>query len=369
MMRIAFVHRQLTGGGTEADLRRMAAGLAARGHELHLFCARADAPVPGTKLHRVPIVRAGRVTRLLSFAWLAPRAVAQVPCDVVVGFGRIARQDVVRVGGGTHASYLARMEAAQLRGRRRGPYHRAILWLERQMFAPSGHRRVFTVSRLVADEVVRDYDVARERTVLLYNGVDLQRFHPDRRSTDGVAVRAELRIGDAPLCIAIGSGFARKGFDLLLQLWEERAPLAHLAVVGDDERLGRYRAWAARLNGRVHVLGARPDVERWLAAADVLLAPSRQEAFGNVGLEALAAGVPVVTSRRSGVAELIDGPLAELLLDEPDDLDGLARAIAVALQPGRDAWRESARRIAERHPWDRHLDALEAELSEVARGR
>src|SRR5439155_1534247 len=141
-VRIAFMHRRLAGGGTEADLRRMAAGLAARGHEVHVFAARVDAAPPGVTLRRVPVVRAGRLARLLSFAALAPRLVARERWDVVVGFGRTPRQDVVRVGGGTHRSYLARMEAAGLRGRRRGPYHRAILRLETRAFAPGAYRRV-----------------------------------------------------------------------------------------------------------------------------------------------------------------------------------------------------------------------------------
>src|SRR5262249_31035211 len=157
-MRIAFMHRSLSGGGTEADLRRMATGLAARGHSLHVFAASADAPPPGVVAHRVPIARAGRWARLVSFALVAPRLVAGGRWDVVVGFGRTPRQDVVRVGGGTHRSFLAAMAAA---GHRRGggPYHRTLLALERRMFAPEGHRRVLAVSRRVADEVTRDYAV------------------------------------------------------------------------------------------------------------------------------------------------------------------------------------------------------------------
>src|SRR5262249_33174041 len=135
LMRIAFMHRSLAGGGTEADLRRMATGLVGRGHEVHVFCARAGAAPAGVSVRRVPVVRAGRVARLLSFAMAAPYAVGRERWDVVVGFGRTLRQDVVRVGGGTHRTYLERMEAAGLRGRVRGPYHRAILWLERRQFS------------------------------------------------------------------------------------------------------------------------------------------------------------------------------------------------------------------------------------------
>jgi len=370
-MRIAFMHRSLAGGGTEADLRRMASGLAARGHELHVFCARADADVPGAVVRRVPIVRAGRVARLLSFALRAPRAVAGERWDVVVGFGRTTRQDVVRVGGGTHRTYLARMEAAGLRARARGPYHRAILWLERRQFAPGAYRRVLAVSARVRDEVVRDYQVPPARVAVVYNGVDLARFDPARRATDGPAMRRALGIADGRrVCVAIGSGFARKGFDLLVRLWREMPPAGTtLVLVGDDERLPRWRRDTAALADRVVVTGPRPDVDVILAAADVACVPSRQEAFGNVVLEACAAGVPVVTSRRAGAAELLDGPLAALVVDDPEDLPALAAALARALGPEGAALARAARARAETLPWARHIDGVEALFAEVAGAR
>jgi UDP-glucose:(heptosyl)LPS alpha-1,3-glucosyltransferase len=372
-MRIAFMHRQLTGGGTEADLRRMAAGLASRGHDVHVFCTRAREVPPGVVARRVRIVRGSRLLRLLSFALAAPRAVAREPWDVVVGFGRTPRQDIVRVGGGTHRSYLARMEAAGQRGRLRGPYHRAILWLERRMFSPAGHGRVLAVSQLAADEVARDYAVPTSRLAVIYNGVDGERFNPGRRPELGPELRQALGIdAGAPLCAAIGSGFGRKGFDLLLALWRRKPPAgAVLVLVGDDERLASWQRQAAEppLAGHVVVTGPRRDVEAVLAAADVVCMPSRQEAFGNVVLEACAAGVPVVTSRRVGAAELLDGPLRDLVVDDPECLEAVGAAIERALGPDHSTLGAAARRLAEALPWDLHLDRLEALLEETARGR
>jgi len=200
--------------------------------------------------------------------------------------------------------------------------------------------------------------------------VDLARFHPAHRTTLGAAARRALGLADgARMCAAVGSGFARKGFDLLLRLWREAPPAdTALVVVGDDERLARYRREAAALGGRVRVTGPRPDVEAVLAAADVACLPSRQEAFGNVVLEACAAGVPVVTTRRTGAAELLGGPLAALVVDDPEDLAALGRALAHALGPAHDALARAARARAEEFPWDDHLDRLEALLAEVARG-
>src|SRR5581483_8352751 len=140
-----------------------------------------------------------------------------------------------------------------------------------------------------------------------------------RRGAPRSGRRAALGVPpDARLCAAIGSGFRRKGFDLLLDLWRTAPPPATMLVlVGDDERLASWRRAVRRppLAGRVLVSGPRDDVEAVLAAADVVCVPSRQEAFGNVVLEACAAGVPVVTSRRAGAAELLDGPLAALVVD------------------------------------------------------
>jgi len=116
------------------------------------------------------------------------------------------------------------------------------------------------------------------------------------------------------------------------------------------------------------VLGPRTDVDAILAAADVLCLPSRQEAFGNVVLEACAAGVPVVTTRRAGAAELLGPPLDALVVDDPEDLPALGRAIARALGPDGPALGAAARGCAEAHPWDEHLDRVEALLGEVARG-
>ncbi|HLK10447.1 MAG TPA: glycosyltransferase family 4 protein [Candidatus Binatia bacterium] len=371
-MRVAFLHRRLAGGGTEADLCRMAAGLVARGHRVHVLAARpGDAPA-GVHVERVPVLRAGRVARLVSFAVLAPRLAARGGFDVVVGFGRTLRQDVVRVGGGTHRTYLARMEAAGLRGRARGPYHRAILWIERRQFSPAGHRRVLAVSARAADEVVRDYGVDPARLRVVYNGVDLARFHPARRSVLGPPLRAALGIPPGVrVCAAIGTGFARKGFDLLFRLWEEDAPRdTVLVVVGDDERLAAYRRRAQRppLAERVRITGRRGDVDAVLAAADVVCVPSRQEAFGNVVLEACAAGVPVVTSRRVGAAELLDGPLGELVVDDPEDRRALRAALDRALGPRAPLLRAAARERVAALTWEAHVERVEALLGEAARG-
>src|SRR5262249_59749466 len=116
-------------------------GVAARGHELHGCWAGAGEVPEGVPGPRVPIVRAGGLLRLLSFALAAPRAVAREPWDVVVGFGRTPRQDIVRVGGGTHRSYLARMAGGGPRSRPRRPPPPALPWPPGPATVPPAARR------------------------------------------------------------------------------------------------------------------------------------------------------------------------------------------------------------------------------------
>jgi hypothetical protein len=94
-----------------------------------------------------------------------------------------------------------------------------------------------------------------------------------------------------------------------------------------------------------------------LAAADVLCLPSHQEAFGNVVLEAAAAGVPVVTSAAVAAAELFaDAPLAGERVADPSDAAALGGAIARVVREDWPARSAAARAVAERHPWWRHRE-------------
>ena len=100
----------------------------------------------------------------------------------------------------------------------------------------------------------------------------------------------------------------------------KKRPSISAIVIGDDGRLPRYRARADRVAlGRIIFTGRRNDVENYYAAADAVALPSLQEAFGNAVLEALASGLPVLVSREVGAAEIIQGPLAQGIVERPED--------------------------------------------------
>jgi UDP-glucose:(heptosyl)LPS alpha-1,3-glucosyltransferase len=374
-MKIALAHKRLDlKGGTERDLYRTAEGLRDLGHEIHLFCSEFGVDVPaGTFRHRIPALPLGRTARLWSAALSAPGRIREQRCDLVVGFGRMIEQDVLRSGGGTHRGFLQRLGAKGGMRRRAWQntslYHRRLLALEKRQFAPGNFRKIIAVSDEVKRDIIAHYAVPEQSVVVLYNGVDEQRFHPGLREKWRRAIRAHWRIPeDAPAVLFVGSGFRRKGLDRLLDIWN-RPELhnAYLLVVGEDANIGRYRARAkTAAAGRIVFAGRQEAVERYYGAADVVALPSIQEAFGNVVLEGLACGLPVVVARGAGAAEVLEGDAAHGIVDEPDVPDELTGKIIAQL--GRSAephYREQIRTMAEGYSWRSHFSKLEAQLLEV----
>ncbi len=377
-MRIGLVHKRYDRlGGAEGDCYELSWRLAARGHDVRVVTGECRVAVPpGVRVHRVPVLRAGQIAKLLSFALRAPRVWRTLDADAVIGFGRTVGHDLFRASGGCHRRFLERRVAeegglARLRWLR--PYQRALLAIERRQYAPGGYRAILTVSARSRDEILSTYPrVPSGDVAIVHYGVDVQRFHPGRRAEDGAAARRELGIPpEQPVVLCVGTGFRRKGVDHLLDLWAEGPPAgAAFVVVGNDQHLAAYRRRAGELRGPVVFTGPRSDVERLYAAADAFTLPSMFDAFGMVVLEALASGLPVVAARDIGAAEVLTGPLGELLVDEASDHTALRAALMRALDPERrPALAHAARTIAEQASIDRSVDEIERWCAVVAKER
>jgi len=211
-----------------------------------------------------------------------------------------------------------------------------LLALERRIFAAGAARRIVAISRQGRAEIQQLYGVADSRLSVIYNGVDQERFHPDHRRRFGPAIRAEFGIpSEAWVILMVGSGFQRKGLGPLIEGFARFGDRSsRLLVVGKGNPVP-YCALAERLGvaGRLAWAGPRRDVERFYAAADAVALPSLYEPFGNVHLEALAAGLPVLASGRSGGAEVVSHSETGWILENPQD----PKAIAHGLEALRNA--------------------------------
>jgi UDP-glucose:(heptosyl)LPS alpha-1,3-glucosyltransferase len=378
-VKIALVHKRLDqSGGTERDLFRTAEGLRDLGHDVHLFCGEYGvSPPPGVGAHRVPVVPLGRTLRLWSFAFFAPQLLRRTPCDVVVNFGRLLSQDVLRSGGGSHRAFLRTLGQTGGMWRRlwqqTSLYHQSLLAMEKRQFKRGHYQRILAVSGEVKRELSATYAVPDGRITVIYNGVDHHRFHPGLREKFRESVRARWRIPlKAPMILFVGSGFRRKGLDRLLAVWNA-PPLkdVYLLVVGEDARRDRYGALAERLApGRVVFTGRQAEIENYYGAADLVALPAVQEAFGNVVLEALASGLPVVVSRAVGAGEVLKGGLAEGIILHPEDPREVEAKLVAMLERGRDPdFRMEARKIGEEYSWKNHFLKLQMLLQEIVERR
>jgi UDP-glucose:(heptosyl)LPS alpha-1,3-glucosyltransferase len=355
-MRILVVARPFVfHGGVERATAGFVAALVARGHDVHLLSPPGQAPVPGVTRHTLALPPLPGAARLLALPVAVRLAVRRAAWDVVQSHERTLSQDVYRAGEGCHGAYL---EAVPARGRRRALYHRVLLALERRVFAQTPE--IAAISRRGAAEIVRRHGVPASRLTVVYNGVDLARFHPDGRARHRAGARAEAGLpDDAWAVLFAGSGFERKGLATAVEgLAAFRHRPARLLVVGKGDP-DPYRRLAERLGvaDRIVWLGPRPDVERWYAAADAVVLPTLYEPFGNVHLEALASGVPVVTTTAAGGAEVV-GPECGAVVSPGD-----ARAVADALRRlrGGDHARlaAAARAAAEPFTYERQVAGFE----------
>jgi UDP-glucose:(heptosyl)LPS alpha-1,3-glucosyltransferase len=343
-MRIALIARAYSfHGGVEHATEGLLRGLVARGETVDLLTPGDPAPVAGVTVRPLRVPPLPAAARLVALVAATRWAVRQGRWDIVQSHERTLGQDVYRAGEGCHRAYLA--SAGHRRGRR--VYHAITLALERRLFARTP--RIVAIAARGREEIRAHYGVPDGRLRVIYNGVDLDRFHPDQRERHREALLRE--VGIAPEAFAIlfmGSGFERKGLGTAIEaLAAVRDPRAVLLVVGKG-RCEPYAALAARraVADRVRFLGPRPDAERCYGAADAVVLPTRYEPFGNVHLEALASGIPVVTSAGAGGAELIEDGVNGYAVD-PLDAGAVASALDEVRAMARPRAAEAARRSAE----------------------
>ena len=376
-MRIALLARRFDrhGGGTERDLIITAECLRAAGHEITIFARELRGPSGDFKVRRVGGPALGRTAGLLSFAYGAPAAARREGADLVLSFARTVGAEVMRSGGSAHISYLraARQwrSALQWRAMRASPYHRAQVFIERRAFASPRLKAAIAVSNLVRDDLIREFHLPAAEVVTLYNGVDLERFTPPSDDSARREIRSSLDIADgAPLVAFVGNGFGRKGLRFLIEAWPEVARGAHLIVVGADQKGRWYQREAMRLGvgARIHFGGGMPDVTHIFHAVDAVALPSLFEPFGNVVMEAMASGLPVLSSAQSGASELLPEPMQRFVVRDPTNADEIAQRMNALLDADSEL-RTLVRATAERYTWPRYGDNLLAIVSAVASGR
>jgi len=327
-------------GGQERYLSRLVGALLTRGHEIHVFATRCEAGLsPRITFHRVSISGWSPSLKTLSFLREARRLLARERFDVVSGMMRFYPLDAYRMGSGVHKVWMQRK--ADRAPARWISYVRPFNWLalslERSIFDPAHCRRIIANSQLCRRQLLSLYRYPAERVTVVYNGVDHDCFHPRLRDEHRVAVLNRLGLPlDKPVAIFASNNLKRKGLDTVIRALALVSGATPLLLVAGGGRTARYIALAHRLGlaARIRFLGRVADVRPYYGASDFLVLPTRYDPFANVCLEAMACGLPVITSRDNGAAEIIDEGADGFILADPGDAHTLAHRIATLSDEG-----------------------------------
>jgi UDP-glucose:(heptosyl)LPS alpha-1,3-glucosyltransferase len=314
-MRLAIIRQRYTPyGGAERFIEHALEALLERNVAISLYTRE----WPQTNLHLmepqiVDPFYLGRLWRDWGFARAVCRKIARTEPDLVQSHERLTCCDIFRAGDGVHEVWLEerRKEASALRRFTLAisPYHRYVTRMERRLLQGPSLAAVVCNSAMVRDEIKSRFGVPDAKLHLIYNAVDSDVFSPALRA-DRAATRAQLGIADdAIVFLLVGSGYERKGVATLLDAMREVPSPAHLIVVGRESRMDAYVQHAARAGvaDRVTFAGPQRDPKPYYGAADAFVLPTLYDPLPNAAMEAMACGMPVVTSTKSGAAELVQG--------------------------------------------------------------
>jgi UDP-glucose:(heptosyl)LPS alpha-1,3-glucosyltransferase len=367
---IVFVRRGYSPtGGAEAYLKRLACGVTKAGHDVQLVSTN-DWPDVEWPFGLITHLRSKSP---IGFASELERIRTEFRCDVLFSLERVWSCDIYRAGDGVHRAWLDRREKFELPLKRfvrsLGSKHQDLLRLEKSLFSDGNAVRVIAASQMVKDEIVNLYRYSPGKIDIVRNGVPLEKFRFDSELRE--KSREELNLKpDQTALLFTGSGWERKG--LLFAI--EAAALCgdrkmRLLVAGrGNARLYKTKSLRFWREEPVHFLGEVADMLPVYAAADIFILPTIYDPFSNACLEALACGLPVITTRSNGFSEIIENGVHGSIVDHPGDLLALRDAIRLWSDPSRRAAARSTNtQLAAQFDISRNIDETLAILCSLAK--
>jgi UDP-glucose:(heptosyl)LPS alpha-1,3-glucosyltransferase len=332
---IAFLRRRFSPtGGAERYLLRLASGLAAKGHQITLYCEDwSPRENPFQDVRKIDSKDAFTYARKIAARPLRERH------DIIFSLERVPHCDVYRAGDGLHADWLAYREAFYpVKGRVRTllrSRNRKVCRLEAQVFAPGGAMHVICNSHFVAKQIMARFDYPENKIDVIYNGVPYLQFSRGDRALGRKALKLSP---DDYVILLVGAGAERKG---------------HAIARGAVRRLRKKHA-------RLVIIDKPPNIAmpHIYAAADVFLLPTLYDPFANVTLEALAAGLPVITSAQNGASEILENGKTGFILPRADDDKLLVHLLDhLALPANRAPFHDPAQALARQYDLPKNLHA------------
>ncbi|MCS7237325.1 MAG: glycosyltransferase family 4 protein [Thermoguttaceae bacterium] len=363
-MRIAIITQVFgpTGGGQERWTFAFVQSLVARRHQVHVIVKKLRGSwehLPIT-LHQVGV----KSRSPFAFADAAQQVARQLACDIVHDMGDGWGGDLLHYHGGPYPLIAEHKLAALPPAARVGkklllrclPSYRL-----RYSFAAEQIRRhhgiIVPLSRRQADGIRRLYNLPDERIRIVYNGVDVESFCPWLRAEYRKPMRKALKVDEATTVYLLAAfNFRLKGLSALKRAGEilaRKGRKFRIIVLGGHLRRRWLHNWLGKEKAWLTFVGSVDDPRPYYAAADVYVHPTWYDSCSLAVLEALACGLPVITTAQNGASELMEDGKDGFVLDDPGDIAELAdRMEQLSEEALRREMGEAARATALRHRFE-----------------
>ncbi len=338
---LVILHADPRRGGAERYTVDLAAALAKRGHDPALLASSFASEVPvglRVKLDDSGVTRSGKYRTFLESLEAHLR---RTRYDVVHAMLPVRRCDIYHPHAG-----MAVAKRAATGWRLAFNYRRHVMaQVERELLEGLNAPVVLALSNYVRRSIRELYPLDDARLPILFNAVDLDRFQPPRAKPARDKVNA----------LFIGQDFVRKGLrQTLAALAKLKDRRLHLSIVGR-----RPRNFHIPVLAPVTHVGEVKDPRPYYAGADFFVLPTRHDPCSLVVLEALAMGLPVISTRFNGACEIMTDGVHGFVLDDPDNVDALADAMRKMLDPDRRrAMSEACLALRPKLSYEHHLDEL-----------
>ena len=352
-MKIALIRKDylLARGGGERYVVNLSEGLAKHGHNVHIFAHSSNTPPdPRITIHKVPALTFPSSFKNLSFAYNCRKHLARENFDIIHSLSQTYPQDVYRMGDGVHRhwiliqtpnSFYRFLKTQTLR-------QKVILFLEKKIFHHLNYKMIICNSHLCKKHAMTYFKVPEEKLCVIYNGVDHAQFHPGLRERHNLEMRKNLQLSEEAIIILfIARNLKRKGLQYLIQslpfIKKGKEPITILVVSRGNPASFRKIAHQIGIDEQLLFLGETENIFHYYGVGDILVLPTLYDPFSNVCLEALACGIPVVTTRENGASEIIKPGETGVVIPDPKNHLELAKGISCFLPAEvREAVREKA---------------------------
>jgi len=353
-------------GGAERYLVDLCTRMTSEDFEVHVYAEHWEEEVEGIHFHQVRTIRFPKSLRLLSFAVWATRAMTNGHFDVTLGVGNTLAADVLQPHGGVHWAWFWRSLRAyenpflwviKFLGRVLSPKQRIQGFIENAPYKKNDSYRIVAISDMVKQDIMHWYGIPESRIVVIYNGIDTERFHPRNRQYRD-EIRKRHGIGSEFVILYVSNNFRMKGLGYLVKALaeiKESNPTPYKCLVLGRDKKAPYVRLAEKLGIGQEVIfaGSTDEPEKYYGAADLLVHPTFYDACSLTVLEALASGLPVITTVLNGAAGTITDGQDGFVIPSPRDHQALQEKIAFFFDERRR--QESvvlARRCMERFPME-----------------